>query len=188
MRKLLFGIYVLAMGLLVVVSAQAHCGMCGMGSKHKKQESKDNSQSKTEIKAQTTCPVMGGKIDKKFYADHDGKRVYVCCKMCVKKVKGDLKKYIKKLEDEGVTLYKVQTKCPVMGGKIDKKLYADHDGKRAYFCCGMCSKTFKKDPAKYIKKLEDEGVTFDQIPGASEKKGQGHHKAHKKGGSHSEHH
>ena len=55
-------------------------------------------------KVQTTCPVMGGKINKKFYADVKGKRVYVCCPGCVAKVKADPDKYIKKLEDAGVKL------------------------------------------------------------------------------------
>jgi len=40
--------------------------------------------------AQTTCPVMkGGKINKKLYVDHNGKRIYVCCKVCINKVKAD---------------------------------------------------------------------------------------------------
>jgi YHS domain-containing protein len=68
---------------------------------------------------------------------------------------------------EGVstqTVQKVQTTCPVMGGKIDKKLFADYDGKRVYFCCGGCSAVFNKDPAKYIKKMEGEGITLDKTP------------------------
>ena len=60
---------------------------------------------------------------------------------------------------------KLQTTCPVMGGKVDRKYYADHDGKRVYFCCSMCVDEFKKDPAKYIKKLEDQGVAPDRVPG-----------------------
>ncbi len=58
-----------------------------------------------------------------------------------------------------------QTKCPVMGGKIKKSAYADHAGKRVYFCCPGCDRTFKKDPAKYIKKLKDAGVTVARVPG-----------------------
>ena len=58
----------------------------------------------------------------------------------------------------------VQTTCPVMGGKIDKDFYADHAGKRVYFCCSGCVETFKKEPAKYIKKLEDQGVTLESAP------------------------
>ena len=59
---------------------------------------------------------------------------------------------------------KAQTKCPIMGGDIDKSVFADHDGKRVYFCCKGCPEKFKKDPAKYIKQLEDEGVTLDKTP------------------------
>lgn len=59
---------------------------------------------------------------------------------------------------------KPQTICPLLGGKIDKAVYADHDGKRVYFCCAECIDNFKKDPAKYIKKLEDDGVTLAKTP------------------------
>jgi YHS domain-containing protein len=59
---------------------------------------------------------------------------------------------------------KPQTICPVMGGKIDKNIYTDYEGKRVYFCCPACIPEFKKDPAKYIKKLEDESVVLEKIP------------------------
>jgi YHS domain-containing protein len=51
-----------------------------------------------------------------------------------------------------------QANCPVMGGKINKEIYADHDGKRVYFCCNMCIDTFKKDPVKYIEKMKKDGI------------------------------
>jgi YHS domain-containing protein len=51
-----------------------------------------------------------------------------------------------------------------MGGKIVKTTYADHEGMRVYFCCPGCIDTFKKDPEKYIKKLEDAGVTLAKAP------------------------
>lgn len=57
-----------------------------------------------------------------------------------------------------------QETCPVMGGKIVKDIYADHDGLRVYFCCKGCDATFKKDPEKYIKKLRDAGVTLAKAP------------------------
>jgi YHS domain-containing protein len=49
-----------------------------------------------------------------------------------------------------------QKTCPVMGGKIVKTIYTDHDGRRVYFCCGGCIGTFKKDPAKYLAKIDAE--------------------------------
>ena len=47
-----------------------------------------------------------------------------------------------------------QKTCPVMGGKIDPKVYVDHEGRRIYFCCPACPETFKKNPSKYLAKLD----------------------------------
>ena len=58
-----------------------------------------------------------------------------------------------------------QTICPVQGGKIDKNVYTDYQGKRIYFCCSGCIDDFKKDPEKYLKKMEEQGVTPEKSPG-----------------------
>ena len=63
----------------------------------------------------------------------------------------------------GDTAVKAQTTCPVMGGGINKTMYADVEGKRIYVCCGGCIDTIKKDPAKYIKIAEDKGETLEVI-------------------------
>ena len=57
-----------------------------------------------------------------------------------------------------------QAVCPVMGGKIDKEVYADYQGKRIYFCCEACKEVFQQDPDRYIQKLEDAGVGLEQSP------------------------
>ena len=57
-----------------------------------------------------------------------------------------------------------QTTCPVLGGKIDKKFYIDYRGKRVYFCCNGCDAEFKKDPEKYMKKLQEQGVKLEPCP------------------------
>jgi YHS domain-containing protein len=62
---------------------------------------------------------------------------------------------------------KHQTMCPVMGGEINKKVFVDYQGKRVYFCCKGCPPDFKKDPEKYIKKMEAEGITLDKTPPAA---------------------
>ena len=117
-------------------------------------------ESDKEIKLQTTCPVMGGKIDKNQYVDHDGKRIYICCKGCEAPLKQDPEKYIQKLEGEGVTVAKLQTECPVMELPIDEALYVDHDGKRIYVCCQGCVATVEQDPAKHIKSMEKLGIAL----------------------------
>ncbi len=63
-----------------------------------------------------------------------------------------------------VRQFKPQTTCPVMGGDIDKSLYADCQGKRIYVCCEGCLGTLKKNPEKYIKKLEKMGQTPEAVP------------------------
>jgi YHS domain-containing protein len=59
---------------------------------------------------------------------------------------------------------KPQTLCPVLGGNINKQVYAEYQGKRIYFCCSGCITEFQKDPEKYMKKLEAEGITLEQSP------------------------
>jgi YHS domain-containing protein len=112
---------------------------------------------------------MGGAINKDLYVDVEGKRIYVCCKGCIKSVKQDPAKYIKALEDQGVTVASLQTKCPVMGGAVNKKLYADVEGKRVYVCCRGCIGAIKSDPDKWLKKLADENVIVEDVPGKEDK-------------------
>ena len=59
---------------------------------------------------------------------------------------------------------KPQTVCPVLGGNINKQVYVDYQGKRIYFCCLGCDAEFKKDPEKYMKKMESEGITLEKSP------------------------
>jgi YHS domain-containing protein len=115
-----------------------------------------------EPAAQTTCPVMGGEINKEIYADHDGKRVYFCCPACIEKFKNDPDKYPGKLKESGqkpltLTSLSPQSTCPVMGGGINRELYADYQGKRVYFCCAGCKAPFEKEPDKYLEKLRKSG-------------------------------
>ncbi|MCL5057764.1 MAG: YHS domain-containing protein [Actinobacteria bacterium] len=65
---------------------------------------------------------------------------------------------------------KPQTQCPVLGGNINKQFYADYKGKRIYFCCGGCDAEFKKDPEKYMKKLQEQGIKLEPCPAGGEKK------------------
>jgi len=76
-----------------------------------------------KITPQTTCPVMGGKINKDLYLDHDGKRVYVCCKGCIDAVRKAPEKYIKKLAEKG----EVPAAIP-KAAKEDKAAHDAHNG------------------------------------------------------------
>jgi len=52
-------------------------------------------------KAQTVCPIMGGKINKAQYVDVGGHRVYMCCGGCADKIKADPAKAIRSIRARG---------------------------------------------------------------------------------------
>jgi YHS domain-containing protein len=64
---------------------------------------------------------------------------------------------------DAATAVKLQAACPVTGEQIDKSVYEDHEGKRVYFCCADCKGAFKADPARYIQKMEAEGITVARL-------------------------
>jgi YHS domain-containing protein len=66
---------------------------------------------------------------------------------------------------------KPQTACPVLQGNIDKNIYVDYKGQRIYFCCKGCDAEFKKDPEKYVKKMESQGIIPEKSPTAAAKAG-----------------
>jgi len=108
-----------------------------------------------ELKPQTHCPVMGGKIDSSVYTDIQGQRVYHCCPACSKPLVKDPDKYFQKAAAEGVLFENIQTHCPVSGEALKKKeAYVDYEGRRIYFCCEGCLSKFEKDPQKYLLLLD----------------------------------
>ncbi|MHC4885573.1 MAG: hypothetical protein ACYTGH_10860 [Planctomycetota bacterium] len=106
-------------------------------------------------KLQTTCPIMGLKINKKLFVDAAGQRIYVCCKGCIPVVKKDPEKALSKLAAKGEFAETRQTLCPMMKSEINKKLYVDYKGRRLYACCPPCVTAFKKDPAKFAKQITE---------------------------------
>ena len=46
---------------------------------------------------QTTCPVMGGAINKNIFTEYKGKKVYFCCPSCKDIFEKDPEKYVSKL-------------------------------------------------------------------------------------------
>ena len=48
--------------------------------------------------------------------------------------------------------------CVVSGeklGEMGKPFVFQYEGREVQFCCPSCEKEFKKDPAKYLKKIDD---------------------------------
>lgn len=59
--------------------------------------------------------------------------------------------------DEVAQPLKPQTKCPIMGGPVNKALYADVEGQRIYVCCQGCIAAIKADPDKAFATLQKNG-------------------------------
>ena len=117
----------------------------------------------------TMCPLMGGKITKDLTVGSCGKRTSGCCQAGLGPVCNAPAQCGKTVEDKGIMLEKPpvsQTSCPMMGGRINKNLFVDSEGKRIYACCAGCVGPIGEDPAKYIKLLEDKGITLDKTPAA----------------------
>lgn len=50
----------------------------------------------------------------------------------------------------------INAKCPVMDEAIDPKVTTVHEKKLIGFCCESCIDDFRKEPAKYLKKIAAE--------------------------------
>lgn len=58
-----------------------------------------------------------------------------------------------------------QSKCPVMEGRlINKRLYVDYKGFRMYVCCNACVKAARKNPEKFFKRLQEQGIALEKVP------------------------
>ncbi len=57
------------------------------------------------------------------------------------------------------------TVCPVSGDKVEtSRLMETYDGKVYHLCCADCVKPFKKDPAKYAKRVADDPAKYGVTP------------------------
>jgi YHS domain-containing protein len=135
---------------------------------------------KVQAKPQTTCPVTGKPIDKAVSTVYGEQKVYFCCPKCIAPFEKDPETFLAKLGEQGQVVESQQKFCPVSGDPIDPKVSVDYKGRRVFFCCSMCIKGFKADPAKYLPLLgrtkapADAGMHQDEAaPKADEHKGHG---------------
>ena len=77
---------------------------------------------KEPLKPQTTCPMMGGKVDRSLYVDAKGYRIYVCCAGCLDAVRADPQKAIEKLKAKGEKPEKLPAICAACGQIKDSAL------------------------------------------------------------------
>lgn len=111
-----------------------------------------------ELKNQTHCPVMGGKIDSTAFTDIQGQRVYHCCPICTEKLTANPDKYFKEAAAQGIVFENIQTTCPICDMKLaNKDTHIDYEGRRVAFCSDGCRTAFSKNPDKFLSKLDEQG-------------------------------
>jgi YHS domain-containing protein len=126
------------------------CHDHGGSHQHKKAETTSNFKG-----TQKVCPIMKNPIDEEAYVESQGQKVYFCCPGCDKKFLKDPEKYFSEMKTRGEVSENIQTVCPVSGEDLDEnKVSLTLPGRKVFFCCKKCSRSFKKDPAKYTVNLE----------------------------------
>jgi len=53
-----------------------------------------------------------------------------------------------------------QSRCPITGEPVNRDLFVDHAGKRIYVCCAGCLAEVSRNPEKYVRELESQGITL----------------------------
>jgi YHS domain-containing protein len=108
----------------------------------------------------TTDPVTGDKLGKTpVILQHEGRELRFASQANADKFKADPKTYLDKVDKELVKqqspLYALKT-CVVLGEKLggDTVNYI-HNNRLVRLCCEDCVADFKKDPAKYLKKIDE---------------------------------
>jgi len=86
--------------LMVVLALIAGCAKTEKPTKASKEPAPEKAAATAVAAAeteQTTCPVMGGAIDKQYFTEYKGKTVYFCCAACKPDFDKDPEKYVAKL-------------------------------------------------------------------------------------------
>jgi YHS domain-containing protein len=66
-----------------------------------------------------------------------------------------------KKQDAAVAAVSWNKYCPVSGDEVDPDVdTVSHDGKTWGFCCDMCIKKFKNDPATYAANINEDGSKY----------------------------
>ncbi|MFH1743012.1 MAG: hypothetical protein ABIH23_28740 [bacterium] len=118
-----------------------------------------------------TCIVTGqklGAMGEPVIYDQQGRELRFCCKACVKTFESKTSEYLEKIDQALIKRqlpdYPLDT-CPVtgqkLGGSMGEPVNYIYKNRLVRFCCKGCVAQFEKEPAKYLKTL-DEAVIAKQ--------------------------
>jgi YHS domain-containing protein len=106
---------------------------------------------------------------------YNGREIKFCCNGCVSKFEKNQSAYFDSLDtaiaSTQLASYPLQT-CVVTGEKLGKMGPAVdyiYQNRLVRFCCNGCISTFEKDPAKYLKMIDDPKTATKAEPKAETK-------------------
>lgn len=108
------------------------------------------------------CPVSGQKLGSMGEPEvmvHEGREIKFCCSGCRPRFEKEPAKYLEKMDKmiaaEQRESYPLAT-CVVSGGELgDESVEIVWRNRLVRFCCEDCVGTFKKDPQKYLDKIDE---------------------------------
>ena len=131
------------------------------------------------------CIVSGmklGSMGEPYEHEHDGRTVYFCCAGCINQFEANAEELLKKLDREIIAKQKENyplTTCVVSGEELGSHgaiIDIVHDNRLVRLCCEGCLSDFEKDPAEFLKMLDDEETdTIEVVPVEPEH----HHEPHR---------
>lgn len=126
----------------------------------------------------STDPVTGGPLgDKPVIYQHEGRELRFTDQKSLETFKADPTKYLPKVDQQLIQqqlpLYPLDT-CVVsgdkLGGDMGKPVDIIYKNRLVRFCCADCPKDFNKNPAKFLKMIDDaaQKKSAASKPGASD--------------------
>lgn len=131
-----------------------------------------------------TCVVSGKKLtamgQQGISYEYKGQPLMFCCTACIHKLEDNPNEYLKKLDEAIIAMqkptYPMKT-CLVTGDKLENPIDYVYMNRLVVFSRKECIEAFLKDPAAYLKKLDEARKAFEekdklQKSGAMEKDGE----------------
>lgn len=140
------------------------CGMAALlaGAATAHGEEAVQSRARGDVYMLDTCPVTGNKLGEMgppVVKEYEGREVRFCCNACPAKFEANPAEYWKKIDAAIIAqqkpLYPLDT-CVVSGEKLGgmgEPVDYVYKNRLVRLCCSGCIDPFKKDPAKYLAKL-----------------------------------
>ncbi len=101
------------------------------------------------------CPITGKDIDKAYYTEIEGQKVWTCCKQCKAKVKENPADALKAAYPaDQVSILKLAD-CPIMNKPAKEEHTIVWQGHQIPFCCKKCVGMFKKEPNKRLAMIKE---------------------------------